>query len=150
MNCAQKRDKCIFNRNGKCDILTDTVFNRPSSNIRCPFYKERPFEVIQDRFFNGVLFRSIKGYDGKYYVSAEGKIINYVGRPIKQGEINGHLYVQLTDDLTRSSQRKSVAVIVADAFIPGTGKVGYKDGDGTNCDMWNLYRVGDRDGNKEK
>ena len=149
MNCVQRREKCIFNRDGKCDILTDTVFNRPSSNMRCPFYKERPIDVIVDRYFNGILFRSVKGYGGKYYVSAQGNIVNSVGKPLKRGLVNGHPYVQLKDDLTMMHKRRSVAVLVADAFIPGTGVVGHKDGDFTNCDMWNLYRIGESDGNEK-
>lgn len=138
MKCIQEKYKCLFYRDGKCDILSDTHFKRP-----CPFYKERPNEVIADKFFDGVLFRTVKGYDNKYYVSESGKVVNHMGKELKAGFMRDRLYVQLKDDLTLKTQRKSVAVIVADAFIPGTGQVGYLDGDPKNCERWNLYRIGE-------
>lgn len=140
MRCKQKREQCVFNRDGKCDILDDTNFTRP-----CPFYKERPPEILLEKYFDGELFRSIKGFNGKYFVSENGKIVTCVGRPVAQTIINGRPTVQLVDYETRSRRRKSVAVIVADAFIAGTGVVGFRDGNWLNCERWNLYRKGDEE-----
>lgn len=138
MKCLQQKTKCIFNREGKCDILADTHFKRP-----CPFYKERPLETIQDKMFNGEMYRSVRGFNGAYYVNERGDIVNWTGRPLKKGVMNRHLYVHLKDNLTQKMQKKSLAKIVAAAFIPGTGEIGYLDGDTMNCERWNLYRKGE-------
>ena len=138
MICLQKKERCMFIREGRCDILEDTHFKRP-----CPFYKERPPEVLLEKVFEGVLYRSVKGYDGKYFVSEQGDIVNFVGRTVKKKIVNNRLTVQLTDDLTRKKIRRYVAVLVADAYIPGTGSIGFIDGNCLNCERWNLYRIGE-------
>lgn len=139
MRCLQNKTNCMYNGEGKCNILEDTHFKRP-----CPFYKERPPEILLDKIVDGELFRSIRGYDGKYLVSESGRIINFAGRSISQYVVAGRLSVQLTDDLTRRRVRKSVAILVADAFIPGTGSIGFIDGNCLNCNRWNLYRIGEK------
>lgn len=138
MKCLQNRELCMFIRDGKCDILEDTHFTRP-----CPFFKERPPEILLDKVVDGAVYRSIKGYDGKYFVSEKGDVINFTGRKITKTVINNRLTVQLTDDLTRKKLRRYVAVLVADAYIPGTGSVGFLDNNPLNCERWNLYRIGE-------
>lgn len=140
MKCLQKRERCVFNRKGKCDILTDTFFSKP-----CPFYKEALDETVRDMIHEGETFRSIRGYSYKYFVSESGRVINWQGREIRQSLTAGKPYVNLTDQF-RGSHKVSVARLVVDAFIPGTGRIGHKDRDLTNCERWNLYIVGDEDG----
>lgn len=137
MKCLQKKENCVYIADGKCNILDDTHFKRP-----CPFYKVRPPEKVLDKIVDGELFRSIRGFDGKYFVSESGRVINFAGRELTQNVVTGRLSVQLTDDLTRRKMRKSVAILVADAFIPGTGSIGFLDGNCLNCERWNLYRKG--------
>ena len=137
MRCLQKREKCAFNRSGKCDILTDTYFNRP-----CPFYKEKLGETVREMIFQNEVYRSIRGYNYKYFVAESGKVINWQGKEIKQSLVTGRPHVNLTD-IYRGSHKESVARLVADAYIPGAGRIAHKDRDLTNCDRWNLYRIGD-------
>ena len=140
MRCEQQRTKCIFCRNEKCDILNDTHFK---NNKPCPFYKERLPEIVTERYFGGTLYRSIRGYNGKYFVSEQADVLNHYGRRVKVSVINRHLYVALKDDQTQKILRKSLAKIMADTYVPGTGNIGFYDGDTMNCERWNLYRVGD-------
>lgn len=140
MKCTQKRERCVFIREGRCGILEDTHFNRP-----CPFYKERLNEPLVDRIIDGEVFRSIRGYNGKYYVSESARVMNWVGREIKQSLVAGRPHVNLVDEY-KQNRKESVAKLVADAFIPGSGRIIYKDGNYENCDRWNLFRVGEEDG----
>ena len=149
MKCLQNRENCIFIKDGRCNLLTETHFKRESSNKMCPFFKARPDEPAVDTYINGVLYRSVKGFGGDYFVSMEGQIVNWMGRPLKLVVNNGYLYVHLRDGRTNRKTKMSVAKIMADAYIPGSGKICFRDGDTLNVDRWNLYRRGE-DGNEEK
>ena len=139
MNCLQDRQNCVFNSHGRCEILTDTYFNRA-----CPFFKKAPQEVVEERQIAGHsgAFRSIKGYNGRYFVSEYGEVVSKFGNTIViKANANGRLVVQLQRP-SENWTSQAVAVLVADAFIGGTGEVEYIDGDPTNCTRWNLRRKG--------
>lgn len=139
MKCEQKRTKCAFNKEGRCGILEDTHFKRP-----CPFFKTRIDEPVVDRIMDGEVFRSVRGYNGKYYVSESARVMNWVGREVKQSLTKGKPQVNLTDDC-KQSHKESVAKLVADAFVPGSGRVIHLDGDPGNCERWNIKRADEED-----
>lgn len=147
MKCLQKRIDCIFCRDEYCDILSDTRFNRP-----CPFYKRGLKEPLRDCFFEGHngVFRNIRGYDMKYWVSEYGEVITYKGVTLTQTpDKGGELIVRLQKDKFSKHSTARVKILVADAFIPGTGMVTHVDGDINNCAAYNLRR-GKKHGNEEE
>lgn len=137
MNCLQKRKDCVFNYGGVCDVLSDTRFNRP-----CPFFKKRVLERERDWEFEGHMgvFRIVKGFDGRYFVSEYGEVINRRGDTLgRKPDRMGHPIVSLkrpNDSWTTAR----VAVLVANAFLQGYGTVEHIDGDVNNCDRHNLRR----------
>ena len=139
MNCLQKRDNCIFNAFGRCEILSNTEFTRP-----CPFYKKGTGEVVQDHEIPGHngIFRDIRGFGGRYYVSEYGEVISKYGNVIRFKYMkNGSPIVPLQRESGHVTTIK-LDILVADAFIGGNGVVIHKDGDVLNCERWNLERKG--------
>ena len=138
MICLQRRYDCTFNCERECEILRDTRFNRP-----CPFYKKRVLQRARDWDFPGHngIFRQIEGYDGKYFISEYGEVINKRGDTInRKRDRQGHPIVALkrpNDSWTTAR----VAVLVANAFIQGYGTVEHIDGDVDNCERFNLRRT---------
>ena len=131
----------MFNIKTECDILNDTKFNRP-----CPFYKKNLGDKIDvDIYMDGCYFRKVKGFNGRYFVSEYGEVITK-GGITKAARINanGLMYVSLTLPNGNHTTR-GVAQLVADAWLGGTGKIEFKDGDTTNCCVWNLRRVKDNE-----
>lgn len=137
MICTQKKNDCIFNYGGDCEVLNDTHFNRP-----CPFFKKRVLEKERDWEFEGHIgvFRLIKGFDGRYFVSEYGEVINRRGDTLnKKRDRMGHPIVSLKrPNDTWTTAR--VAVLVANAFVQGFGSVEHLDGDVDNCERFNLRR----------
>ena len=138
-SCIQNRQNCIFNSHGRCEILTDTYFNRA-----CPFFKQAPDEIIQDHYIKGKagVYRDIRGFGGRYYIGEYGEVVSKFGNtmvitPNKSGKP--------TVQLQRPSgawTTQTIAILVADAFIGGNGEVEHIDGDIRNCERWNLRRRG--------
>ena len=140
MICLQKKTNCIYNAYGRCEILNNTEFTRP-----CPFFKKGVEEVIQDHYltnFPGV-FRDIKGYGGRYYIGEYGKVVSKYGNEI---HLKYTKYGKPIVQLQRPSGNYTtinVAILVADAFLGGSGAVTHKDGNVLNCERWNLERKKD-------
>lgn len=137
MICTQRKYDCIFCFNGECDILRDTHFSRA-----CPFFKKRKTERIRDWEFDGHIgmFRVIEGFDGKYFVSEYGEVINRRGDTIsRKKDRMGHPIVSLKRP-TQTWTTARVAVLVANAFLQGVGSVEHIDGDVNNCERFNLRR----------
>ena len=144
MDCKQKKADCRFiTTKGNCKILSDTIFNRP-----CPFYKKGYGDIIGERHFPGMAeaFRAIENTGGKYYVSERGDVANSKGKLLaRKHDRNGRAVVTITSISGRSTSR-SVAVLVAEAFVPGAGAVVLLDGDPDNCEAWNIGRAKDNGG----
>ena len=141
MICKQlKKDCMFFAYSGHCTILRDTFFTRP-----CPFYKRGLCEEVLERTFpdRAERFRSISGTEGKYFVSEMGVVFSRRGYALaRKHDKNGKPIVTLALKDGRSTTR-SVAILVADAFLPGAGRVEVIDGDPDNCELWNLRRIDD-------
>ena len=138
MKCKQKKTDCHFNNGGTCDILTDTNFTRS-----CPFFKKRTAVKPRDWEFEGHNgnFRLVEGFDGRYFVSEYGEVINRKGDILsRKADKTGHPVVNLRrENGTWTTGR--VAVLVANAFMPGYGAVEHIDGDVDNCELTNLIRI---------
>ena len=145
MKCSRKEQNC-FGRatSGQCTVLSDTLFTRPGG---CPFYKPMP-ETNTDEYYVVDIpgrWKAVKGFAGAYLISDRGGIINKYHKPISQRPgAGGRPSVQLF--YGASTYRYYIADLVADAFLPGTGAVGHKDGDINNCDVANLYRIPQKGG----
>lgn len=140
MICTQKRTNCIFYAFGKCEILTDTYFSRP-----CPFFKQGAAEVIRDHILKDKkgIFRDIKGFGGRYYVGEYGEVVSKYGNTIHLKYMkNGSPIVPLVRPTGHTTTIK-LDVLVADAFLGGSGAVIHKDGNVLNCERWNLERKED-------
>lgn len=138
MECKQKKYDCIFCVGERCTILSDTNFNRP-----CPFFKRGIPTIEQERYFQGKAeaFKAIPGTANRYFVSELGEVVNWHGRPLsRKHNSHGMPIVTYTTESGKSTSR-GVASLVADAFLPGAGMIGYKDGDPENCERWNLERI---------
>lgn len=139
MICLQKKNNCIFNAYGKCEILSNTEFTRP-----CPFFKKNAIEIVRDHEFAGKngIFRDIKGFGGRYFVSEYGEVVSKYGNSIHYKHTrNGKLIVQL-QRVSGSYTTVNVDILVADAFLGGSGPVTHKDGNVLNNERWNLERKG--------
>lgn len=139
MICLQDRTDCVFNAYGKCEILRDTKFNRP-----CPFYKKGTTEVIRDHYIQGKngIFRDIQGFNGRYYIGEYGEVVSKYGNTITLKHTkSGKPIVQL-QRASGNYTTITVAILVADAFLGGSGEVEHIDGDIRNCERWNLRRKG--------
>lgn len=146
MNCLQKRTDCRFYNDAACDILRDTNFDRP-----CPFFKKGG-KIISEREFPGRkgVFRSVRGFEEEYFVSEYAEVVSKFGNKIAVNtNASGALVVYLrTKDRNYMGTRRSLATIVADAWVPGAGPVYFKDGDRYNCKAENLRRREDGKQNK--
>lgn len=69
--------------------------------------------------FGDVPFIDIDGYEGRYAVSADGRVYSYLTHIILRPEEvhNGYLRVNLTDE-DGSTKHRRIHVLVAEAFIP--------------------------------
>lgn len=146
MMCLQRRDDCIFNTAGRCDILTDTIFKRP-----CPFYKKgKKQTAAHDIYIDGYsgVFRAVEGFEGLYYVDENGNVYSMRKKRFMTWKHynNGQPFVTLTKESGQITSRV-IDRLVADAFLGGDGMVIHKDGDIDNCNVWNLYRKGEDNGN---
>ena len=121
---------------GNCEILTDTLFTRS-----CPFYK--PPVAIDDnaefeiRGYAGK-FKKIKGYS--YFVSTEGVILNNPRKPLKPVFDRSKCEMRVLLYHNGASRWFNVASLVAAAFLPGEGRVYFKNGDKKDCRLENLER----------
>lgn len=138
MICKQKRADCHFNIGGDCEILRNTDFNR-----NCPFFKKRVIEKPKECEFEGHngRFRLVSGFDGRYFVSEYGEVVNRRGDVLRRKyDKYQHPVVNLkSPNETYTCAR--VAVLVANAFMQGYGKVEHIDGDPDNCELTNLRRL---------
>lgn len=138
MKC-QRVDKSCFAcmPGGECDALDDTDWG----GRNCPFYKLAEHDYRTELVFEGFKgrFKRVRGYEGKYYVSEYGQVINNIFQQLNNYYTKGGLpYVKLYKNDRRINTY--LADLVADAWVKGTGKIRFKDGDPTNCNAQNLYR----------
>ena len=123
---------------GECDALDDTDFG----GRNCPFYKPSEIDSKTDLVFDGFRgrFRRIRGYGGKYLVSEFGQVINnqFQELTVYYSE-RGLPYLKLYKGNSRNNEY--LAVLVADVWIRGVGKIDFKDHDPTNCAAGNIKRV---------
>lgn len=136
---CQRLDKTCFAclPEGECNCLDDTDWGGKS----CPFYKQAQYdydtELVFEKF-NG-RFKRIRGYEGKYYVSEYGQVINSVFQQVNSYYTKSGLpFVRL--HLHGGQNPVYLASIVADAWVKGHGKIEYRDHDPKNCNATNLYR----------
>ena len=146
MTCPRLKKDCVNLGVGReCLALTDTHFGQSS----CPFYKPAKTNYKTKYVFEGRagVWCAVRGYEGRYYVSDEGKVYNYRNREVNISYHKGRPFVKLEDKYGFVT-RYYVARLVADAFIAGEGMIKHKDDDLLNCKAENLYREVDN-GNKE-
>lgn len=123
---------------GECDALDDTDFG----GRNCPFYKPAETDYRTDLVFDGYRgrFRRVRGYNGKYYVSEWGQVINSQFQElIVYYTERGLPYLKMYKGDRRNNEY--LAVLVADSWVKGVGKIDFKDHDPTNCSAINIKRV---------
>lgn len=136
MKCNESRLCFAKDILGNCEILSDTNFN-----YSCPFWKPPVSKVDDTEYeiegFSGK-FKKIPGYE--YYISTEGIVINKHHKVKKATFDNSKCC--LTVSLSKNGRVKAVslALLVANAFIPGTERVHFKNGDRQDCRLENLER----------
>ncbi len=138
MNCPRLKKDCVnIGVERECLALSETHFG----DKECPFYKPSQTVYITKFLFNNRagVWKKVRGYNGRYYVSDLGEVINYRNREVSVAYLNGRPYVKLQDEFGFVS-RYYVALLVADAFIKGEGEVSHKDNNPANCKAENLYR----------
>lgn len=138
MTCSRyKRDCANLGVGRECLALSDTQFGQKE----CPFYKPAETNYFTKYVFNGRsgVWRAVRGYKGRYFVSDMGEVFNYRNREVNVSYLNGRPFVKLQDEYGFVA-RYYVAVLVADAFIKGEGKIEHKDNNPMNCRADNLYR----------
>ena len=138
MKCQYADGRCFaLGAERECLALSETTFAN-----RCPFFKPSPTDyTIRYTFDNRPgTWVKVRGYNGKYYVSDRGEVMNAQRAYLQIHYRKGRAFVRLYDGT--NTARYYVAVLVADAFIPGAGegKVAHKDGNTLNCSAENLYR----------
>ena len=138
MKCQHPGGKCFaLGAERECLALSDTLFSRP-----CPFYKEGKTDYTAKFVFEGTsgVWAKVRGYDGRYFVSNLGEVMNSHKVMMGIHYYNGKAFVRLYDG--DNVARVYVDRLVADAFVPGAGKgkVCHKDGNLLNCKAENLYR----------
>lgn len=136
---CQRLDKSCFAclPEGECNCLADTDWGGKA----CPFYKLTEHDYNTVLVFDGFKgrFKRVRGYEGKYYVSEYGQVINSIFQQLNYYYTkNGFPYVKLY--LHGGETNTSLAVIVADAWVKGRGKICFKDQDPKNCKAENIYR----------
>ena len=122
---------------GECNALDDTDFG----GGKCTFYKLAEADYDEELIFEKFIgrFKRVRGFGGKYYVSEYGQVINSMWQEIQvYSSERGFPYVRLY--LWGSMIRVYLAAIVADAWIPGRGKLDFKDHDPTHCTAENIFR----------
>ena len=133
-----KGEKCFgLGAEKECIVLSNTEFRGS-----CPFYKLTKTDYTVNYLFEGLpgVWRKIRGYDGRYFVSSEGEVINKHKALINKRHNNRGAYVSLYDG--DATTRYYIATLVADAFVPspGEGRICFKDGNILNCKASNIYR----------
>lgn len=138
MICVQNRDNCNFIANGHCTILHDTHFKRA-----CPFFKPKVKACPRDYEFIGHIgnFRLIDGFDGRYFVSEYGEVINRKGETMSRKYDKYGCPVMCLRLPNGKQTTARVARLVANAFLPGAEPVENIDGDPDNCELTNLRRM---------
>ena len=135
MKCT-RNDKTCFRCGSEKECL---ILSSAPDRLPCPFYK--PSTINYDASFvkkdyDGI-WKKVRGWDGLYWINKDGEIIGRYGI-IKQKYRKGRACVILYDDGFRAVAY--VEDLVADAFLPGEGKVVFKDGNTLNCKLENLER----------
>ena len=138
MKCQHKSDKCFaLGAERECLALSDTTFGRA-----CPFFKPSKTDYNIKYVFEGRpgVWKKIRGYEGKYYISDRGEVMNSRKTILKVNYRNNRAYISLESG--ENIARYYIERLVADAFVPkaGQGKVCHKDGNTLNCCADNLYR----------
>lgn len=141
-----KKDCANLGIGRECLALSNTDFGYKT----CPFYKPTTTDYDAKYIFEGRdgIWKAVRGYQGRYYVSDLGEIYNYRNRQVNVYYLNGKPFVKLQDRFGFVA-RYYVALIVADAFVKGEGGVSHKDNDYANCKAENLYRRNCNNGNEE-
>ena len=138
MKCRRaERDCFALGVERECMCLSDTMFIRRA----CPFYKRTKYDYISSYVFKGIpgTWKKVRGYDGKYFVSDDGMVMNYKKHKLVVNYYSGKPYVNLIS-ADGCPTRTYLAEIVADAFCPGIGIIDFHDGNVTNCTAQNIYR----------
>lgn len=135
MKCSKGTDSCFrCGPEKECLILTDKPKRRP-----CSFYKRATVDydtafIKQD--YDGI-WKRVRGWDGLYWVSSNGEVLGRSGI-MKQRFYNGRVCVRFYFGEFKSVQY--VHELVADAFVPGSGEIYFRDGNCFNCKAENLGR----------
>jgi hypothetical protein len=139
MICPKFGTDCINLGVGReCLALSDTDFGFK----KCPFYKPSKTDYEARYLFEGRsgVWSPVRGFNGRYFISNEGEVINYRKREVRIYYNNGKPYVKLADEFGFVT-RYYVATLVGDAFIEGEGMIKHKDNNYLNCRASNLYRI---------
>ena len=140
MKCTKGHSNCFrCGPEGECLILTARPKRQP-----CSFYKRTEFDYdtpfLHEKY--GGVWKMVRGWDGKYWVSNKGEVLGGHGI-VTRRYLKDKAYVRLYDYGFIS--RTYVADLVADAFVPGDGEIIFKDKDFRNCKAENLERKEDYD-----
>lgn len=138
MKCQLKGDKCFaLGAERECLALSDTTFGRA-----CPFFKPSPTDYDLKYVFENRpgVWKKIRGYEGKYFISDRGEVMNSRKTILKISYRKDRPYINLENG--DNIARYYIALLVADAFVPGAGqgKICHRDGNTLNCNAENLYR----------
>lgn len=133
----------------RCDCGNEKVVKREllqrgkTKSCGC-LYKEQNVKSARDRekvtSKTEDVIRPIKGYEGKYWVTKSGLIINRKGEAIKEWD-NGYGYMVVELRINNTPKKHKVHRIVAENFIDNPNnykEVNHKDEDKHNNRMSNL------------
>ena len=138
MRC-QRADKTCFAcmPEGECNALEETYWN----GRKCPFYKPADSDYDNEVYIEGfdLPFKRVRGFGEKYFVDESGKVINNIRQELHIYMTERNFpYVRLY--LWGGQIRTYLAAIVADSWVPGKGRIDFRDGDPTNCTAQNIFR----------
>ena len=86
-------------------------------------------------------WKAVKGYDGKYLVSTEGRIYSTKRKRHLNPYISNRGYLHVDLCINGKKESKKLHRLVADAFVPNPEDkpdVNHLDGNKTNCQVHNL------------